>query len=194
MKKNCSKLLRISLILCVGIVCFCISGEPVWQIGILLSAVIIHEGAHLIVLKLCKKKFSITQQPFGMRIRSPQLSYRQEAMVLFAGVTANLLAAIILAVIFRFFPNDILLLAFFANVALGVFNLLPISTLDGGNLVLLFLNMCQAKRGAYIFADIVSAIFAAALWLCGVGAILFSNGGAYLVFMSLWLLTGDTNK
>ena len=190
MKKNFSKLLRISLILCVGIVCFYISGEPIWQMGILLSAVIIHEGAHLIALKLCKKKYSIAQQPFGMRIHASQLGYREEAAVLFAGVTANLIAAVILAVIFRFFPNDALLLAFFANVALGVFNLLPISSLDGGNLVLLFLNMRQAKREAYIFADIISSIFAAALWLCGVGAILFCHGGAYLVFMSLWLLTG----
>ena len=190
MKKNCSKLLRLSLVLCVGIVCFYISGEPIWQLAILLGAVIIHEGAHLIALKLCKKKYSIAQQPFGMRISTSHLSYRQEAIVLFAGVAANLLAAIILAVLLGFFSSDAILLAFFANVALGVFNLLPISTLDGGNLVLLFLNMRQAKRGAYIFADIISSIFAAALWLCGVGAILFCHGGAYLVFMSLWLLTG----
>jgi Zn-dependent protease len=75
-------------------------------------------------------------------------------MVALAGPLANFLVAAVVAVIFRVmllaglldasFPNEVMQLIVYFNVALGLFNLIPIPPLDGYNVVLPLLPPRQA--------------------------------------------------
>ena len=67
-------------------------------------------------------------------------------VVALAGPVANFTVAVVVAIIFRVlrqvglldapFPNDVMQLIVYFNVALGLFNLIPIPPLDGYNVVL----------------------------------------------------------
>ncbi len=73
---------------------------------------------------------------------------RDAALISIAGPISNLILAIILAILVRLFPA-ILVFAFpviVINVALGVFNLLPIAPLDGFKIVGGILSKKQAKQ------------------------------------------------
>jgi Zn-dependent protease len=75
-------------------------------------------------------------------------------VVALAGPTANFVVAAIVAVLFRVllqaglldapFPNEAMQLVVYFNVALGLFNLIPIPPLDGYNVVLPLLRPSQA--------------------------------------------------
>lgn len=73
---------------------------------------------------------------------------RDAALISIAGPISNLILAIILAIIVRIFPA-ILVIAFpiiVINVALAVFNLLPVAPLDGFKIVGGILSKKQAKQ------------------------------------------------
>lgn len=73
---------------------------------------------------------------------------RDAALISIAGPISNLILAVILAILVRVFPA-ILVFAFpviVINVALGVFNLLPIAPLDGFKIVGGILSKKQAKQ------------------------------------------------
>lgn len=171
--------------------CFIITEEPLWQLAILILSVIIHEGAHVLALKFCRNNFSINTEALGIRISAGRLNYLQEAIVLSSGPCANIAVAIVLSLIFKKSGNDCILLALYSNAALGVFNLLPVSTFDGGNLLKLTLEYLCAPHVAFVTARILSVLTLTFIWLIGIYAILISNTGAYLVFVSLWLISAQ---
>ncbi len=72
---------------------------------------------------------------------------RDAALISFAGPASNIALAIILSVLLRVFPQSAVVLfpIIVINVALAVFNLLPISPLDGFKIVGGFLSKNQAK-------------------------------------------------
>jgi stage IV sporulation protein FB len=184
-------LFKFGALLSTALLCFYITGEPLWQIAILALSAAVHECAHIIALKLCRKNFSASSEPFGVRIHTKNLSYAQEAIVLASGPAANLLFAVICLVILKERQSPPALLALYSNMTLGLFNLLPISSFDGGNLLKLLLDRLSAPPIAYSAAKIISISTVAVLWIGGIYAILTSYSGGYLVFMSLWLISAD---
>lgn len=60
---------------------------------------------------------------------------RDSALISLSGPVSNFLLAILLTILFRFFPNPFIELLIELNLALGIFNLLPIFPLDGFKVV-----------------------------------------------------------
>lgn len=135
-------------------------------------ACIIHEAGHLAAIVTAGRNvksisFSIT----GVTIfhSSDKLeSYFGEMAVLAAGPAANLAAA---AALYHY--GNISFAA--VNLILGVFNLLPFSSLDGGSIISLFVrNMNNAGNQSAV----MKAVHAADAVICAVSAILWFESGS----------------
>ena len=99
-----------------------------------------HELGHLTALKLVGAKVEqIRLTAFGAEIRADTryLSYGREIFCTLAGPAVNLFLAVVLARV----TGDYLMAG--ANLFLGVFNLLPLPSLDGGRA--LYLMVCWAS-------------------------------------------------
>lgn len=100
-----------------------------------LLASFLHEGGHIAALLLMERPpQAVTVGACGIRLvpHEQPLAPRRQAVVLLAGPAVNLLAAAVLGV-FRCAPAAVA-----AHAVLGVFNLLPIEALDGGQLLACF--------------------------------------------------------
>ena len=138
----------------------------------ILMPVIIHEIGHMVALYLCGGGVrSVRFRMFGVIISrsGPYMSYTKEVLIAFAGAGANLIAAGILYFTMTF-PTMRALLMIAANISAAVFSLLPISGLDGGDLLRLITERFGGVDFAYktsrLFSFLALApLFAFAFWL-----------------------------
>ncbi len=125
-----------------------------------ICAALIHESGHLLCILLCGERPSeIFLAPFGMSItRLPCGSYRREIVIALAGPAANLFAAAVLIAVMLFSKSYGLIKPAAVNIALAVFNLLPVEPLDCGRAVHCLLiskfNTVKAERTVFILGII----------------------------------------
>lgn len=104
------------------------------------TAAALHESAHLTAMFLLKvPPKQVRLHPFGIDIvRSDGVdhSYGKDAIISVCGPAMNLA----IAGIFFFIHNQVFTRFMLANVVLGVFNFLPVETLDGGQA--LYAGLC----------------------------------------------------
>ena len=146
--------------------------------GILMVlAALFHEMGHLAVMLLLKLRVSaVAFTPFGIKIEKEPLlriSLWGEGLLYLAGPLANLLlaAGMFLGYPRRFFRDVFIVI----NLIMAAFNLLPIASLDGGNL-------CKAWLGKKVSSDklemISNCISIATLIPLFAGACLLIIGGS----------------
>lgn len=124
----------------LGIVLFTDLRETAFS-GILATA--IHEGGHLVMMLLCRvPPETVRIRPFGVLIQEQsgcRKTYFREILIALSGPFANGIAAAIL--FFTQWGSDLMQSSFFlTNLALGIFNCLPVESLDGGRALLAFLS------------------------------------------------------
>lgn len=104
-----------------------------------LYAIAIHEIGHLIFIYLFNVKIStIYFKIYGINIAitKPEcISYHNELLILLGGSIANFIVCIIL-----YLTKSTLNCMFITNLIIGLFNLLPIESLDGGKIVNIILS------------------------------------------------------
>ncbi len=133
--------------------------------------VAVHELGHLLVMLACGIPVrEIAFTPVSIRVTAGpgRLSYRRELLVAAGGIAANLLAALALRLLA--FQSVRAMLAVSSNLAVAFFSLLPVGSLDGGQMMRI---LCDGLFGpglarkisiAVSFAVLVPLI-AAAVWL-----------------------------
>lgn len=149
-----------------------------------LLAALIHEAGHFLMMLAVKDAPKrITFGAFGARIerQNKTLGYQKSALVSLAGPLANLLCAAGLFMVFGFCR------AALAHLVLGIFNLLPIRTLDGGEaLYALLCHRYPEEKGAVILRAVSAAVW---IPLFALGVFLFvKSGNLSLAGLSLYLL------
>lgn len=113
----------------------CIAGHGAPAIYILLP-IAVHELGHLIVMGICGAKIKavlLTIKGIKIQRKEQIFGYGAEIAIVLGGVVANIIFAVCLK-LFCFQSMRIMLLIS-ANIAVVIFNLMPIGDLDGGQLL-----------------------------------------------------------
>ncbi|MDY4812912.1 MAG: hypothetical protein SO152_03570 [Ruminococcus sp.] len=128
-----------------------------------------HEIGHLIAIILLKQKVNRVEfSLFDVKICSSyNVSLSKELIIVLSGVTFNL-------ILFIFFYRIIPMFAL-ANLFIGLFNALPVSTLDGGQAINILLSRYFSQRVTEIVINIVTISFSIPIFTMGI-IILFNTG------------------
>ena len=172
-------------------VLFCISGGPMMLP--LAAAVFVHECAHLIVLRLCGGRMrSFHPAPFGLCIEYDEntLSLGGEMLVSVAGCAANLLSAMLVWVLYRFFSVDILDFGIISMLTAAL-NLLPVHPLDGGRLLYLLLSAWRGPDAACRITAMCTYVATLPFFLFASYLLLTSQAGLYPLLFSIFLFSAN---
>lgn len=152
---------------------------------------LLHEAGHLLCLisyDAPPSEIIIGAAGFKMKMSGKILSYRQETVVSLAGVFVNFLIASLLSIFYCFAGGDNrLLMPIYANLGLGVVNLLPIEPLDGGRA--LFFWLCQKRTEAHAgrITDKVGLAFLMPLFILSFIILVKSGYNITLLCISIYL-------
>lgn len=156
------------------------------------AAAIMHESGHIIALwhygsmpervRLTLFDIAIIDQKKYTR------SYGQELIVVLAGVTVNFVMSLIFYLLYRMTAVNWLFLLCSANLGLGIFNSLPVDSLDGGQALLIILCRFFPYEKAAVIVDIISFIILIPAACIGFMVLLRSRYNFTLLITALYLI------
>jgi len=152
------------------------------SIALCMMAAALHELGHLIMMRcFCVKITGISLRLFDARIEAaPASSFTADICIALGGPVMNLVLAGCSFFLSRVFC--------YANLALGIFNLMPIMSLDGGRVLYLVLSRRFSPRTCAAVLKFTSFVILLPLLTAGI-TILFRSGYNYsLLAVSLYLL------
>ena len=138
-------------------------------------AALLHESGHIIAAAICSCGiYELAFKPFGIRMKLKKplalTPTKRKIFILSAGCIVN----VICFVCFSFFSRKITDAALI-HLITAIFNLLPAGTLDGGRILYELLSIKMGQDRAEILCDVISLVFAAALFIFG-GFVLVKTG------------------
>lgn len=157
-----------------------------------LVAAMLHETGHLIAMVIKNDLpteidihiFNVDIVDNSRPIRNPN----DDIFILCFGGVFNLILAVVSIVIFRLTNSAFIYMFFASNLMLGIFNLLPISVLDGGQIVESLLLKHLKPKATQIISDIISLIILLPLSVLGFYILLQSKYNFSLLIISLYLI------
>ncbi|MCI8361346.1 MAG: hypothetical protein HFE86_08440 [Clostridiales bacterium] len=161
----------------------------------MLLAVLLHEGGHLLAMACCDAL------PKAVRLRAGRVSIeksgrllgrKEEAAVAAAGPLVNLLCAGAGLLVYTCWGGDPAALFGAVHMLFALFNLLPVTGLDGGTLCFLLVCSWWGEERARRFTRLLSWLFAAVVLLTGL--LLVLRGNPSLLFTGVYLLVLQTLK
>ena len=154
--------------------------------GYLLSfcAVLLHELGHLSAMFICKNlPDGLAISAFDIKIikyNRYRQSFCKDIFITSAGVLINF---ILFVIFYKFLINFA-----FVNLFVGIFNLLPASNLDGGQLLLLLLSKQFAWDTSQKIVDIITFALSFPLFLLGSLVLFNSKYNFSLLIISVYLI------
>lgn len=159
----------ISFLFCATL-CFMIAIDRTGLIIPTLFAVFIHESGHLLAMWAadCQPK-AVRLIPTSVQIiRGFSTKKYGEAAIALCGPAANLVLFGVLYANYNIFGSEISLNFAILNLVIAVFNLLPVSGLDGGTILTLFIARFTNVYKAESIVRIITVVFAVVAFLLGV--------------------------
>lgn len=169
--------------------------------AILIIYAVIHELGHLfwgLILKLKPEAFSIT--PFGLQIsfkaepnlyntkikNGTKLCLKRMSLAL-AGPLTNFIIALILIILnnIELYKNSIFFgeVAIYANILIGIFNLIPIYPLDGGRILKEIISIRSGIKKSYYYINKISNITMICLMFISSILLLYIHNIAILIIL-----------
>ena len=148
-----------------------------------LLASVIHEGGHLLAMLLLKvPPEDCVLGIFGLRMHLGHrlAGYEKYIWVALAGPVANVITAMSLLALGR--PHTALV-----HGVLAVLNLLPVSVLDGGEMLRCGLCLLGAEKRASLIVYIVSVAFLIVLSMCALWLFIYKQGNPSLLIVCAYL-------
>ncbi|MEA5040039.1 MAG: hypothetical protein VB086_09400 [Clostridiaceae bacterium] len=158
------------------------------------GAAMLHEAGHLAALRLMRcpvRKVTVTMTGLRIDYHPHGISYRQDAVAALAGPAANVVTAVLCAMLAHFFPLPPLFQFIGISLLLASLNLLPALPLDGGRALLSLLSLRLTPGHAMTVVRSVG--LAAGCCLTAVGLWLLVKGGNFsLLICGILLLYENT--
>ncbi|MBQ9086199.1 MAG: M50 family metallopeptidase [Clostridia bacterium] len=150
-------------------------------------AALFHELGHILMAKLCHirlRECSIGLFGAGLAPDYGTYSYRQEILLCLAGPLTNL----VLGTLALLLPASDLILAFIlSSFFLGLLNLLPIQTFDGGRILSHFLSLKLSPSLSHRLLRVLSFLCVFLMWCFSVYLLLRAAASLSLFVFSLSL-------
>ena len=148
-----------------------------------LAAAVIHELGHILMMRLCSVKVTgVRLRLFDVLIEADEPpSFGSDVIITLGGPAANLaFAAVSLPFSFEIgMPG----------LVLGIFNLLPVMSLDGGHLLRICLERRSSARVGNIILTVLTIVFVLPLMTAGIYLLLKSKYNYSFLAISLYLLS-----
>lgn len=154
-------------------------------------AVIIHECGHLFAMLICKSqpdKIKISLFEIKITNSSRQLNTtRQNIFIIFFGPLVNFICFILFYLLYLC-NSEFLLPIAMANLCTGLFNMLPVMSLDGGQLMYVILCRKFSEKSAERIINITAVIILFPLTVLGFMVLLNSKYNFSLLFVCAYLI------
>lgn len=139
-----------------------------------LLASFLHECGHITAIFITGAKISkIKVNAFSVDIIQDNcLPYLKEIFIILSGPILNIMLCILAELIYEFSKIESLRFFSVQNLIIGVINLLPISSLDGGRVLVIFLKKYLDENVVYRISCIVSVIFIVPIFCLGFCAVI----------------------
>lgn len=155
----------------------------------LLLSVLAHEGGHLAAMWIsdCAPR-RVRLVPAAVEITVPVgTPYKHDLAVTLCGPAVNILLFVTMWLNFMFYKNSLTLVYAAVNLAVALFNLLPVSGLDGGNVLYIIISRKHGAEKACLTLKILTLAVAAILVTTGVFLIVKGNFNPSFFITALYL-------
>ena len=152
-------------------------------------AIAVHEMGHIIFARIVGARISrVTLSPLGARIELERdVPYKNEIILALGGPIFGIIAHALTALPSQTHPHLYLFSA--VSLALSLFNLLPLSTLDGGRVLGCILNLVLPLRIADRISRICTFFTLFGFWIFTVYIMIkFSGGLSAFVFCAIFFV------
>ncbi len=156
---------------------------------ITIFAAILHECGHILAAKLMRiplRELKLDLLGARLEVSGRILSYGEEWLLAAAGPFSSLVFALVASPLWNSVPLSITFSC--ASLLLGLLNLLPIRTFDGGRMIDSMLTAWLGESKSYRIMKGCSFLFLFLLWAIAVYFLLRANDGLSLLCFSMSLL------
>lgn len=151
-----------------------------------------HEAGHIATMcRLGKKPKKIICQLFNIKIiddNRAMYSYKADLLVILSGIIVNFFLSIVSFVFFYISKSELLLTFSIVNLFTGLFNLLPVSNLDGGQAIYLILIKKFTEKTANRIIDILTVLLIFPISIAGFIVLFNSKYNFSLLLISVYLV------
>lgn len=157
----------------------------------------LHESGHITAMKLKGARLKSVAFNLGdvaINADCSNISYSADIFITLSGVAVNLILSLLSLTLWFMCKAEIFYNLCVVNLLIGVFNLLPVRFLDGGQLILLFLKKHFLPRFCEKVVDVLTVVFIVPIGIAGLIFIFNSSYNYSLLFAALYLICTLVSK